>query len=57
MAILTKTYENGLRLCLDKTDKNVIGVNILFFVGSQNEQKHEEIISSIFMASSSKSLP
>ena len=42
MAILTKTYENGLRLCLDKTDKNVIGVNILFFVGSQNEQKHEE---------------
>lgn len=42
MAIFTKTYNNGLRLCLDKTDKNVIGVNILFFVGSRNEQKNEE---------------
>lgn len=42
MAIFTKTYDNGLRLCLDKTDKNVVGVNILFFVGSRNEQKNEE---------------
>ena len=37
-----KTYNNGLRLILEKNDKNVIGLNILFFVGSQNESKQKE---------------
>ncbi len=36
-----KTYKNGLRLVLEKNDKNVIGLNILFNVGSQNESEKE----------------
>lgn len=42
MAVFTKTYKNGLRLCLEKNDKNVVAVNILFNVGSQNETKEQE---------------
>lgn len=41
MNSLIKTYENGLRLVLSKNNKNVIGVNILFNVGSQNETDKE----------------
>ncbi len=42
MLIKQKTYDNGLRLVLEKNEKNVIGLNILFFVGSQNESKEKE---------------
>ncbi|MBQ8425573.1 MAG: insulinase family protein [Clostridia bacterium] len=42
MKIYTKTYNNGLRLILEKNNKNVIASNILFKVGSQNESKTEE---------------
>lgn len=37
-----KTYDNGLRLILEKNDRPITAVNIMFFVGSQNEEKHEE---------------
>ena len=37
-----KTYKNGLRLCHEKNDKNVIAINILFNVGSQNESENEQ---------------
>ena len=37
-----KTYKNGLRLCHEKNDKNVIAVNILFNVGSYNESENEQ---------------
>ena len=40
--IYTKTYKNGLRLVLEKNNKNVLATNILFGVGSQNEKKDEE---------------
>lgn len=40
--IKIKTYENGLRLCHEKNDKNVIAVNILFNVGSSNEKDSEQ---------------
>lgn len=40
--IYTKTYKNGLRLIFEKNDKKVVATNIVFNVGSQNEQKHEE---------------
>ena len=40
--IYTKTYSNGLRVVLDKNSKNVLAVNILFGVGSQNESEKEE---------------
>lgn len=42
MKIYTKTYENGLRLILEKNNKNVIASNIMFFVGSSNETEKEE---------------
>jgi len=42
MKIYTKTYSNGLRLILEKNSKNVIASNILFGVGSQDENKKEE---------------
>ena len=42
MKIYTKTYENGLRLILEKNNKNVIASNIMFFVGSSNETEREE---------------
>lgn len=42
MKIYTKTYENGLRLILEKNNKNVIASNILFFVGSQNENESQQ---------------
>ena len=42
MKIYTKTYENGLRLILEKNNKNVLATNILFNVGSHNETKEEE---------------
>jgi predicted Zn-dependent peptidase len=42
MKIVEHTYENGLRVVFEKNDKNVIGLNILFFVGSQNETKEQE---------------
>ena len=37
-----KTYKNGLRLCHEKNDKNVVAVNILFNVGSSNESENEQ---------------
>ena len=37
-----KIYDNGLRLCFEKNEKNVIAVNILFNVGSQNESESEQ---------------
>ncbi len=37
-----KTYKNGLRLCHEKNDKNVVAVNILFNVGSCNESEDEQ---------------
>ncbi len=42
MTIYSKTYKNGLRLCLEKNDRSVISTNILFNVGSQNETKKQE---------------
>lgn len=42
MKIFTKTYKNGLRLILEKNSKNVLAANIIFGVGSQNENKDEE---------------
>ncbi len=42
MKYFEKTYENGLRLILEKNDRAVSAVNIMFFVGSDNEEKHEE---------------
>ncbi len=40
--IKTKVFENGLRLCHEKNDKNVVAVNILFNVGSWNESESEQ---------------
>ena len=40
--IQTKTYKNGLRLVFEKNEKSVASVNIMFNVGSQNEEKHQE---------------
>lgn len=40
--IYTKTYKNGLRLIHEKNNKNVVSLNIMFNVGSQNETKSEE---------------
>lgn len=42
MKIYTKTYKNGLRLILEKNNKNVIASNILFNVGSCCESAKEE---------------
>ena len=40
--IQTKTYKNGLRLVFEKNEKSVVSVNLMFNVGSQNEEKHQE---------------
>ncbi len=40
--VKTKIYDNGLRLCHEKNDKNVVAVNILFNVGSANEKENEQ---------------
>ena len=40
--IQTKIYKNGLRLVFEKNEKSVVSANIMFNVGSQNEQKHQE---------------
>lgn len=54
----TKTYKNGLRLCLEKNEKNVIAINILFNVGSQNEtleqQGYSHFIEHLLFKSSEK---
>ncbi len=42
MKYYQKTYENGLRLILEKNDRPVTAACVMFFVGSQNEEKHEE---------------
>lgn len=42
MQIFNKTYKNGLRLVHQKTDSNVTAVNILFNVGSRNENENEQ---------------
>ncbi|MBQ8451464.1 MAG: insulinase family protein [Clostridia bacterium] len=42
MKTIQKTYDNGLRVIFEKNNKNVVAVNILFFVGSQNETENEE---------------
>lgn len=41
MAVFNKTYKNGLRLFLDKNDRDVVAISILFFVGSQNEKENQ----------------
>ena len=40
--IQTKTYKTGLRLIFEKNAKSVACANIMFNVGSQNEEKHQE---------------
>lgn len=40
--IQTKIYKNGLRLVFEKNEKSVVSANIMFNVGSQNEDKHQE---------------
>ena len=40
--IQTKIYKNGLRLVFEKNEKSVVSANIMFNVGSQNEEKHQE---------------
>ena len=40
--IQTKTYKNGLRLIFEKNEKCVVSANIMFNVGSQNENKNQE---------------
>lgn len=42
MKYFNKTYKNGLRLFLSQNDKDVVGISILFNVGSQNETKQQE---------------
>ena len=42
MKTFSKTYKNGLRLVLEQKDTDVVSSNILFFVGSENENKEEE---------------
>ena len=42
MAKFNKTFKNGLRVFLDQNEKDVVAISILFFVGSQNEEKHEQ---------------
>lgn len=42
MKYFQKTYDNGLRLILEKNDRPVTAACIMFFVGSQNETKSEE---------------
>lgn len=42
MKYFQKTYENGLRLILEQNDRSVTAACIMFCVGSQNEEKHEE---------------
>lgn len=37
-----KVYENGLQLILEKNEKQVVAVDILFAVGSQNEMEDEQ---------------
>lgn len=38
----TRIFDNGLRLVYEKNDKEVLASNILFFVGSENEDKNQE---------------
>ncbi len=40
--IQTKIYKNGLRLVFEKNEKSVVSANIMFNVGSQNEEKQQE---------------
>ena len=42
MTKFNKTFKNGLRVFLDQNEKDVVAISIIFFVGSQNEQKHEQ---------------
>lgn len=42
MTKFNKTFKNGLRVFLDQNEKDVVAISILFFVGSQNEEKHEQ---------------
>lgn len=42
MTKFNKTFKNGLRVYLDQNEKDVVAISILFFVGSQNEQKQEQ---------------
>ncbi|MBQ7918071.1 MAG: insulinase family protein [Clostridia bacterium] len=37
----TKTYDNGLQLILERNEKQVVSVDILFSVGSQDENQDE----------------
>ena len=58
MKIFTKTYSNGLRLILEKNNKNVIASNIAFIVGSGNETDEQagysHFIEHLLFKSSSK---
>ncbi len=38
----TKTYKNGLRLICEENEKDVASLNIIFNVGSKDEEKHQE---------------
>ena len=42
MTNFNKTFKNGLRVFLQQNEKDVVAISILFFVGSQNEQKHQQ---------------
>ncbi len=42
MEIKQKTYRNGLRLVTSQTSSKVVAINVLFNVGSQNEQTEQE---------------
>lgn len=42
MTNFNKTFKNGLRVFLQQNEKEVVAISILFFVGSQNEQKHQQ---------------
>ena len=38
----SKVYENGLQLVLEKNNKDVVAIDILFSVGSQDESYDEQ---------------
>ncbi len=42
MKYFNKTFKNGLRLFLEKNDKDVIAISMIFNVGSQNETEDKQ---------------
>ena len=47
----TKTYGNGLQLILERNEKQVVSVNIMFAVGSQDEKEDEQYGSLVAVSS------